>query len=53
MRLDQRQSYSIVQQVNMNWGDGKIQSGWNAGTGWGTGEGWLDKDNNGGDGNND
>jgi len=26
-RLDQRQSYSIVQRMDMNWGDGVMQAG--------------------------
>jgi len=43
-RLDQRRSYSIAQHVDLNWGDGNVQSaGW-GGTGWGTGGGWPDDD---------
>ena len=37
-RLDQRQTYSIAQRVDMNWGDGVMQAGWGGGTSWGTGE---------------
>jgi len=47
--LDERRSYRIAQQMDMNWGDRETQSGWNSGTGWGTGGGWQDEDNNGGD----
>jgi len=44
-RLDQQRSYSIAQHVDLNWGDGNVQSvGWGGGTGWGTGGGWLDEE---------
>jgi len=45
-QLDQQRSYSITQCVDLNWGDGNVQSpGWGGGTGWGTGGGWPDKEN--------
>jgi len=44
--LDQRGSYSIAQCVDLNWGDGNVQSvGWEGGTGWGMGGGWPDEEN--------
>jgi len=44
-RLDQRRSYSIAQRMDLNWGDGNVQSaGWGGGTGWGTGGGWPDEE---------
>ena len=46
-RLDQRRLYSIAQHVDLNWGDGNVQSaGWGGGTGWGTGGGWPDEAEN-------
>jgi len=43
--LDQRRSYSIAQRVDLNWGDGNVQSvGWGGGTGLGTGGGWPDEE---------
>jgi len=44
-RLDQRRSYSIAQHVDLNWGDGNMQSaGWRGGTGWETGGGWPNEE---------
>ena len=43
-RLDQWWSYSIAQQIDMNWGDRVMQRGWeNNGDNWETGGGWPEE----------
>jgi len=46
-RLDQRQFYSIAQQIDMNWGDGTAERGWGTdGDNWETGGGWPEENEN-------